>query len=256
MNKHCLKLVLQYDGTAFHGWQKQPSQRTVQGELESALFHLTGEACSVIGSGRTDKGVHATGQVASLLIETTWTAGKLLRALNALLPNDIWISSSAIVNSDFHPRFDAISRTYFYNLGLSDESSSPFNYKWCWPLRAELDRSLLNRATKLVIGEHSFKSFAKSGQPHRGYICLIQGARWLPWKKLGLSLQITGNRFLHHMVRYLVGTLVDIAIRKRPSEDLRILLSNSDAKMTTSPPAPPTGLFLTDVAYPQQNEIY
>ena len=114
MNNFCFKLILQYDGAAFHGWQVQPTERTVQGELEAALFNLTGRASRVIGSGRTDTGVHATGQVASVSTQATWTADKLGRALNAVLPEDIWIKSTSLVRSEFHPRYDAISRTYSY----------------------------------------------------------------------------------------------------------------------------------------------
>lgn len=249
MNNFCFKLILQYDGAAFHGWQVQPTERTVQGELEAALFNLTGRASRVIGSGRTDTGVHATGQVASVSIQATWTADKLGRALNAVLPEDIWIKSTSLVRSDFHPRYDAISRTYSYNLGLTEESRSPFNHRWCWPLKTEADVSLLQEMTQLILGEHSFKSFAKSGQPERGYTCLIQEASWDPWKDLGLSLNITGNRFLHHTVRYLVGTLTDIATKKRPIGDFEILLNQPDTSMVTSAPAPPMGLFLTQVAY-------
>lgn len=249
MNNFCFKLILQYDGAAFHGWQVQPTERTVQGELEAALFNLTGRASRVIGSGRTDTGVHATGQVASVSTQATWTADKLGRALNAVLPEDIWIKSTSLVRSEFHPRYDAISRTYSYNLGLTEESRSPFNHRWCWPLKIEADVSLLQELTQLILGEHSFKSFAKSGQPERGYACFIQEASWDPWKDLGLSLNITGNRFLHHMVRYLVGTLTDIATKKRPIGDFEILLNQHDSSMVTSPPAPPTGLFLTQVAY-------
>jgi len=251
MNKYSLKLTLQYDGAAFHGWQIQPAERTVQGELEATLFNLTGKVCPVIGSGRTDKGVHATGQVATVSIEPTWTAGKLRRALNALLPKDLWIKNSSIIHPEFHPRYDAISRTYLYNLGLMEQSRSPFNYRWCWPLKGELNESLLHKATALILGEHSFRSFAKSGQPERGHTCSIQEALWYPWRDLGLSLHITGNRFLHHMVRYLVGTITSIALGKRPMEDLEVLLNEPDTSLITSPPAPPTGLFLARVAYPK-----
>ena len=256
INRHCLKLILQYDGTAFHGWQIQPSERTVQGEIESTLLGLTGEPCPVVGSGRTDKGVHATGQVASVSLPTHWTADKLHSALNSLLPSDIRLKSSSLVNPAFHARYDAISRTYLYNIGLTEESYSPFNYKWCWPFRSKLNQLLLNKATELITGEHSFKSFAKSGQEERGYTCTIHEASWNTWEDLGLSLRITGNRFLHHMVRYLVGTMTDVAIGKRPLLDIETLLENPEHALVTSPPAPPTGLFLTQVAYPNCNEVY
>ena len=114
----------------------------------------------------------------------------------------------------------------------------------------------MNKATELITGEHSFKSFAKSGQEERGYTCTILEASWDTWEDLGLSLRITGNRFLHHMVRYLVGTMTDVAIGKRPLLDIETLLENPEHALVTSPPAPPTGLFLTQVAYPNCNEVY
>ena len=247
-----LKLILQYDGSSFHGWQMQREERTVQGELEAALKQLTNGRRPVVGSGRTDRGVHATGQVAVVSLPESWQPDKLKKALSALLPNDIWIESVQPVSSNFHPRFDAIARTYIYHLGLSEVAGSPFERPWCWPLKADLDTTLLGEAAELLEGKHNFKAFAKSGQPDRGYSCTIHKARWEPWLDLGLTFQITGNRFLHHMVRYLVGTMVDVAWEKRPLKDIQHLLDGSVRGLRTSPPAPSNGLFLHHVAYPEK----
>jgi tRNA pseudouridine38-40 synthase len=244
------KLILQYDGSGFHGWQMQHEERTVQGELEAALERLTNARRPVIGSGRTDRGVHATGQVAVASLPGNWQPEKLEKALSAVLPKDIWIESVELASPDFHPRYDAVKRTYVYHLGISAESASPFHRRWCWPLAKPTDVSLLQSAADVIVGEHSFKAFAKSGQPERGDRCNVFEARWDPWEKLGLTLRISANRFLHHMVRYLVGTMVDIARRKRPLEDLQPLLEEPDCGLLTSPPAPPTGLFLHHVTYP------
>ena len=247
---HRLKLILQYDGSAFHGWQIQREERTVQGELEAALEQLTSTHRPVIGSGRTDRGVHATGQVAVASLPSTWQPEKLEKALSAVLPNDIWIKSVEPASADFHPRYDAVNRTYLYHLGLSAEARSPFHRHWCWPFGKPLDAGLLECAAGTIVGEHSFKAFRKSGQPERGDRCTVHESCWEPWRDLGLTLRITADRFLHHMVRYLVGTMVDIAGDKRPLEDLRRLLEEPESELRTSPPAPPTGLFLHHVAYP------
>ena len=245
-----LKLILQYDGSAFHGWQIQREERTVQGELEAALEQLTSTRRPVIGSGRTDRGVHATGQVAVASLPDTWQPEKLEKALSAVLPDDIWIKSVEPASPDFHPRYDAVNRTYLYHLGLSAEAGSPFHRHWCWPLAKPLDAVLLGSAAETIVGKHCFKAFAKSGQPERGDRCTVHEARWEPWETLGLTFRITADRFLHHMVRYLVGTMVQTARGKRPLDDLRHLLEESDSDLRTSPPAPATGLFLHHVTYP------
>ncbi len=244
-----LLLTLHYDGSLFHGWQLQPDQRTVQGELELALGRLANRPRTVVGSGRTDTGVHATGQVAAVDMPASWTPDELRRALNALLPSDIWVATAQRVRPDFHPRYDAVARTYTYRIGTDSEAASPFHHPWCWAVREPLDRSSLERGAAILLGEHSFRAFAKAGQPERGDRCTVASAAWSPWA-LGVQLDITANRYLHHMVRYLVGTLVDVARGRRPMEDVAGLLE-PDTRLETSPPAPPRGLFLAHVEYPQ-----
>jgi tRNA pseudouridine38-40 synthase len=246
-----LKLTLQYDGSGFHGWQVQNDERTVQGEIEAALERLTGAQRPVIGSGRTDRGVHATGQVASVDVPPRWSAPELQRALNAVLPDDIWIQDVRPVALHFHPRYDAVARTYTYRLGIAPESRSPFHRGWCWALTRQVRADLLAKAAQQLQGDHSFEAFAKAGQPERGYRCVVLKAAWEPWRPLGHAFRITANRYLHHMVRYLVGTMVGIATGRRPSEDMALLLSGASHDLETSPPAPPEGLFLTRVRYPE-----
>lgn len=246
-----LKLTLHYDGSAFFGWQIQREERTVQGVIQSALERLTGGLITVIGSGRTDRGVHATGQVAAVSVPERWSAEELHRALNAVLPNDVWVERVDRVSPDFHPRYDAIARTYEYHLGLVAEASSPFHRRWCWPHGNRADPAVLERAAAELPGTYSFERFAKAGQPERGYRCTIMSAAWEPWETLGLSFSITADRYLHHMVRYLVGTMAQIASDQRPLADLTELLRNERTELETSPPAPPEGLFLTRVDYPE-----
>jgi len=246
-----LKLTVHYDGSAFFGWQLQPDHRTVQGALEDALSRLANRPRRVHGSGRTDTGVHATGQVAVVDMPPGWTPEKLHRSLNALLPDDVWVESVDDVPDDFNPRFDAVSRTYGYRVGLDPECASPFHRKWCWVLPEPLDRALLERAAEQVVGRHSFLAFSKTGQPERGEHCTVTSATWTE-TPLGVELTITADRYLHHMVRYLVGTMVDIARGRRPLGAMARLLAN-DAGLTTSAPAPPQGLFLRRVEYPESD---
>jgi tRNA pseudouridine38-40 synthase len=239
---------LQYDGAAFHGWQIQPEHRTVQGVLQDALTRLGDRPCTVIGSGRTDTGVHALGQVACVDMPTSWTPESLRRSLNAVLPDDVWVDWVSLARPDFHPRYDALSRTYEYRVGTAPDAPSPFVRRWCWPLAEELDRSLLDAAAVVLPGRHSFLAFAKAGQPERGEHCTVYEAGWSEWEH-GVLFIIRADRYLHHMVRYLVGTAVDIARGRRPLSELPRLL-DKDPDLTTSPPAPPQGLFLSHVEYP------
>jgi len=246
---HRLLLTVHYDGTAFHGWQLQPDRRTVQGVVQDALSRLAVRPCTVLASGRTDTGVHALGQAVAADMPAHWSPAKLRRSLNALLPDDVWVESVAEVSPDFHPRYDALARTYTYQVGTDASAASPFERRWCWPLGEELDPALLDEVAALLVGRHSFAAFAKSGQPERGEACTVAAARWERWR-LGHRFTITADRYLHHMVRYLVGTQVDVALGHRPASDVPRLLAK-DPELVTSPPAPPQGLFLTRVEYPE-----
>lgn len=244
-----IAFTVQYDGGAYHGWQLQPEHRSVQGELESVLTRLFARPARVLGSGRTDRGVHATGQVASVDAPVTWSAAELRRAMNSLLPQEVWVSESSEVAADFHPRYDATERIYVYRVGLEPAAASPFISRWCWPLRRGLDRATMEEETGVIIGDHSFSSFAKAGQEERGDRCTVFAADWRAWGELGLEFRIGANRFLHHMVRYLVGTLVEVGLNRRPAGDICRLL-RSEPGVETSPPAPACGLFLAEVRYP------
>lgn len=251
-----IRLTLHYDGADFHGWQVQPDVPTVQGELEAVAARLTGGHRPVLGAGRTDRGVHALGQVAVLDVPDPWTPAGLRKSLNALLPPGIWVASAERAPEDFHPRYDAVARTYAYRVGLDEASLSPFHRRYCWPLARPLDPAVLHESADLVVGSHTFRAFAKSGQPERGDRCRVLEAEWSDWPPLGMTFRITADRYLHHMVRYLVGTMVEAAQGKRPPEDFRRLLeggSGADGPITSAP-APAEGLFLTAVRYPRDPE--
>ena len=242
------KFTLHYDGAGFHGWQVQPDARTIQGELEAAIARLTSRSASVIAAGRTDAGVHATGQVASAVVPGRWSADVLARALNAVLPAEIWVASVEEVPLAFHARYDAVTRGYSYRVGTQSAARSPFVRRWCWPLCEDLDAGVLALAAARFRGEQSFRAFAKSGQPERGDRCTVRHAAWLPWDDMGWVFMVTANRFLHHMVRSMVGTMVDVARGRRPLAEIDALLAG-EAGVETSPPAPAQGLCLAHVWY-------
>ena len=244
-----IRFTLHYDGAEFAGWQVQPGRRTVQGEVERVLGRLFAAPVTVLGSGRTDRGVHATGQVATVDAPVRWTADSLQRAMNALLPCDVWVKEASEAAATFHPRYDAVSRAYMYRVGLAPDCRSPFHAHWCWPLAEDLDVAARTRAAAFLLGDHSFRAFAKAGQEERGDRCTVTIAEWHPWQPVGVEFHIAANRFLHHMVRYLVGTLVSIGRGLRPERDIEELLAPT-TQLVTSPPAPPEGLFLREVRYP------
>ena len=156
------RLTLHYDGTRFFGWQMQPEVRTVQGELQATLERLTGAPRTVTGAGRTDRGVHATGQVAAVALPPRWSAATLLRALNATLPQDIWVAEAHVAPPGFHPRYDATAREYGYRLGLTVAARSPFHRPWCWPL------ARLTRRHRLGQGGRGCRSPARGGHAPAG----------------------------------------------------------------------------------------
>lgn len=251
MPARTLQLVVHYDGRGFAGWQRQPDARTVQGAIEEALERLCGGPVPVLGAGRTDAGVHARGQAAGVRVPERWESGELRRAINALLPSDVWVSSVHEMHSEFHARYSAIARRYSYYVGTSEEALSPFRRPWEWAFRMPFDRGLLDGCARMILGEHSFRAFAVQGTApaddnHR---CHIREAIWHD-RYDGLAFEIEANRFLHHMVRFLVGTMLDIASGRRPLDDLGKLLVAVDNRRV-SPPAPPHGLFLERVIYPE-----
>jgi tRNA pseudouridine38-40 synthase len=247
-DQHLIRLTLHYDGGSFAGWQLQPDDRTVQGELEAALARLTAAPVRVIAAGRTDRGVHATGQVVGAAVPRKWTPDELRRALNAVLPADVWVAAADRVGDHFHARYDAVARGYIYRLGTSAAVRSPFLRRWCWPLATPVPLEPLRDAARRFPGDHSFRAFAKAGQPERGERCTVHVAEWREWRGAGLEFRVVANRFLHHMVRYMVGTMVDVARGRRAAGEIDRLLAG-DATLETSPPAPPEGLFLTRVYY-------
>ena len=251
MLSRSVQLVLHYDGAGFSGWQRQPDERTVQGVLETAVSRLCGEALTVVGAGRTDAGVHARGQAAGVRVPEKWSASALRRSMNAILPDDVWIAAAYEMRDEFHPRYSAVSRSYSYLVGTDDLASSPFRrtHELVW--RKPLDFGRLQNAAKAIIGRSCFRAFAVKGtapesDDHR---CTIAHAAWRQ-REGGLVFEIRADRFLHHMVRFLVGTMLEIGEGRREDSDISELLLQSD-NSEVSAPAPAHALFLDRVEYPE-----
>ena len=223
--------------------------RTVQGELELALSTLLNQSTRIDLAGRTDTGVHAAAQSIAFDTPPHWQPAKLLRSLRAILPTDVTVTQMNIASSNFHPRFNAIGRRYEYALAIN-APDQPFLRNRAWILDGDIDVAKLSKLALLIQGEHSFAAFAKRPQPNNGTICLVESALWSADSIPLLRFEIVANRFLHHMVRYLVGTCVEIAMGRRPQKDLELLLDNTMASRPVFP-APPSGLYLTGVRYPE-----
>jgi tRNA pseudouridine38-40 synthase len=252
MTNRAIQLVLQYDGSEFAGWQRQPSQRTVQGVLEEALSRLAGQPVTAHGAGRTDAGVHARGQAAGVSMPTRWTCAELRRALNAILPPDVWVAGSYEMHPSFHARFSAVSRRYSYRIGTDAEARAPFRRRWEHAVLQPVNAAALDEAARAIRGDHCFIGFSVRGtapatDDHR---CRILTAAWRPLET-GFLFEVEANRFLHHMVRFLVGTMLDVATGRRPGDDIAALLG-AKSNDEVSPPAPAHALFLERVEYPAQ----
>jgi tRNA pseudouridine38-40 synthase len=249
------KLVLAYDGTDFHGWQVQPGLTTIQGELAAAIERVSGERTLPQGSGRTDAGVHALAQVASVALQSPIPARNLLRALNRTLPPAIRILEATHAPADFHARHSAVSKQYEYRI-YRGEICPPTLVRYVYALAWPLDIAAIEQAAPLVLGTHDFSSFA-AVDPDRSVRMAahveIDNVRTLThsaWQERDdrLIYTVRGNGFLHHMVRNLVGTFLEIGRGRRSATDLPqlIALRNRTAAGET---APARGLFLHSVSY-------
>jgi len=250
MLSRTVQLVLHYDGAAFSGWQRQPGERTVQGVLEDTVARLCSAGVPVIGAGRTDAGVHARGQAAGLRVPEKWTSQALRKSMNAILPDDVWVAAAFEMREDFHPRYSAVSRSYSYFVGTDDLALSPFRRRHELAWRKPLDIGRLSNAARQLEGRHCFRAFAVKGTaPERDtHHCTVSAARWRErWG--GLAFEISADRFLHHMVRFLVGTMLEIGEGRREVNEIAELLESED-NSEVSEPAPPHALFLERVEYP------
>lgn len=248
------KLTVAYDGTDFSGWQVQPNKATVQGFLQDALRKISGAPVQVIGSGRTDAGVHAIAQVASCVLPWRDAPERLVMALNANLPDTIVVRESEEVQHDFHPIRDAIGKRYRYQIQLGGERDA-FEYRYRWRIRGEVDVNLIQSAAARFVGRKDFASFQASGSDRKTTVrdlraCdvihqrqdEVTGVQWL-------AIEVEADGFLYNMVRNIVGSLVEVGRGKFPPQWIDEVIAACDRNQA-GPTAPPHGLFLLRVDYP------
>ena len=252
-----IRLALQYDGSMFQGWQVQPSGTTIQGLLQDCIFRLTGERVKVIGAGRTDAGVHAIEQVAAFDSGSGLRIDVIKRALNAMLPQDIRVMDAKDVEGDFHPRYSARAKCYVYMLA-NMRDVPVFMDRYVWWITCPLDLEAMRAASASLIGRHDFTSFRGSGCGAKNPVRTVHSlevekfseAAFLVTKFRGEFIKITveADAFLRHMVRNMVGTLVEAGRGRLSSERVRVILESRDRRLA-GPTAPAKGLFLEKVSY-------
>jgi tRNA pseudouridine38-40 synthase len=251
------QLTLAYDGTKFFGSQRQASKRTVQGELEKALTKIGWTGRSVILSGRTDTGVHATGQVASVDLHWSHSEQDLLRALNAELPSDMAVHQTAMVHAKFHPRFDAGSRCYRYRL-FCQPLRHPLRERFAWRVWPDFHPDLLVDVAKLFLGTHDFAAFGSPTTPKGTTVRTVMKAEWTQMKRDEWQFEVQADAFLYRMVRRLVFVQVAVSQNKVSAESVARSLANLVPAGTRSEIrsglAPAHGLTLVEVTYPQSIE--
>lgn len=240
------RMIIEYDGTNYFGWQSQISGQTIQDEIQKAIFTLTNIKVNVVGSGRTDSGVHSLGQVANFRINTNLELKKFEYSLNAILPNDIKIRNFEETTLDFNSRFDAKHRIYYY---LITNRKSPFlnNYSYFFYYLHQLNINDLKILSKPLLGEHDFTSFCRKNTEITNKICDISYINWKQFRDL-VIFRIEANRFLHGMVRTLVGTLLNAAINKKGPDYIKEILEMKDRKFAGQSFLA-KGLFLYKVKY-------
>jgi len=266
-----LKLTIEYDGTAYVGWQRQPEGVSIQGLLEDALAAFEGGAVTVHGAGRTDAGVHALGQVASVRMRATHDAATLQRGLNAVLPLDVRVVALEDAASDFHARYDAISKTYEYRI-VNAPYASAFEHRYVWHVPGILDVDAMRAGAAVLVGRHDFAAFRAVGgdaaTTERTILSLDLesgsdpnppgGIKFRPEIRASsgrgltpagpLTLRVVGDGFLRHMVRTIAGTLVDVGLGRWPADQVARILAGRD-RAAAGRAAPSTGLFLVRVGY-------
>lgn len=241
------KLIIEYDGTHYHGWQRQTRERTIQGAIEAALKTMTKEDVALTGSGRTDAGVHALGQVANFRCSAQLAPQAFQAGLNSLLDDDIVIRKCNLANEEFHARYDAQAKTYRYSI-LNRSLPQAIGRQYAWHIRKRLDLEALHQASASIIGSHDFKAFEGTGSPRSHTTRNVIRAEWRQTASDRLHFEIEADGFLRYMVRNLVGTLVDVGLGKKTAEEFLTIRQSQD-RAQASATAPPHGLCLLSVTY-------
>ncbi len=246
-----IALLIQYDGSKYFGWQIQTDPNTIQGFLQQALGSVFDAPGGLVGSGRTDSGVHALGQVAHFdVAASAIPVNNIWMALNRHLPDDIRVTASRQVAEDFHSRFQANQREYRYIIGRHQQV---LLRDFQWYVKFPLDINKLHQVCQLILGEHDLSSFCYAGTETENMICSIAQAKWSETTDLSLKFEVKSDRFLHHMVRMLVGSMIEVARGKWDMDHFSDLLSqpNRQAHAIT---APAKGLALMHVRYPTERQ--
>ena len=242
-----IKLVLEYDGKAYHGFQFQPGIPTIQGEIERALNKLTGEGVRVAGAGRTDRGVHASGQTASFLTDSPIPIENFKRAFNDCLPEDIRVKAAEEVDQDFHARFSAKSREYVYTLYLGKEPPI-FWRRYVWPVHGPLNLERIQEAGEHFLGTHDFSSFSLPEEDNKSRLRTVLRVEVKIQPTDLVKISIEANAFLTRMVRMMVGAMVEAGAGRISSERIRDILEAKDNRLAPKN-VPASGLCLTNVRY-------
>ena len=242
------KIKIQYDGTDFSGWQIQKDRKTIQGEISRVLKIITGSKTRVTGSGRTDAGVHALGQVANFVTKLNIEAESMLKALNSLLPPTIRIIESKIVSDSFNAMFNCIEKTYRYTI-FQGKIISPFLYRFALHYPYSLDFEKMEEAAKILEGEKDFSAFTvkSSAKNH------VKNLKEIRFERKGeiTDIYFTGNGFLRYMVRTLIGTLIEVGNGKIAVDEIENIIESKD-RSKAGPTSPPHGLFLIEAKYPEE----
>jgi tRNA pseudouridine38-40 synthase len=243
--------ILAYDGTHFLGLQRSGSLRTVQGEVEAALRRLGWQGQTILYAGRTDTGVHASGQVIAFDLEWSHTCGELLRALNANLPEDIAVKALQEAAADFHPRYHATRRCYQYRI-FCQPQRDPLKERYAWRVWPAVDEQRLHEAARLLLGIHDFAAFGTPPRTGGSTVRMIYDAVW-KLEPQGLLFEVAANAFLYHMVRRLVFLQVQVGQNRLDLKQLALAVET--AQPQTPGLAPPHGLVLVEVNYPEDGKI-
>ena len=241
-----IKLTIEYDGSGFNGWQKQPNKLNIQGTIERAIFDITRENVELLASGRTDAGVHALGQVANFKTNSNLPIEKFPLALNSKLKKSIVIKDAEEVDEQFHSRFNCKKKTYRYIINNSQYGTALYrNLEYCIPQKLDVDE--MKKAIKHFEGEHDFKAFKASGTSSKSSVRTIYNADILN-ENDRIIIELTGNGFLYNMVRIIAGTIVDVGLGKIKEEEIKKIIELKDRK-NSGKTLPPQGLYLLKVEY-------
>ena len=241
------KMIIEYDGTDYHGWQRQKQDRTIQGKIEQAILLMTAKQVRLYASGRTDAGVHACGQTANFCCETELTPEAIQKGLNSILPSDIVIQECRSVHESFHARYDVKSKIYHYKI-LNRSLPAAIGRQYALFVRRKLDTAAMRQAITHILGSHDFKSFEGTGSPRSHTIRNVMAADLTEKADGRLTFKIEADGFLRFMVRNIVGTLLDVGLGKISNEEFKKILESRD-RSRAGATAPSHGLFLMEVKY-------